>query len=244
MNRLKTCGKILVALITVTAFLAFNQNIKTGKIATRVKGINNQLRNELHGIKTDTTSFDVVEIIHTVKDYAVWRPYFDTDSTIRNQSGLHTVAVAKNIDSTNNIFIVFKMDDLAKAKTFAADPRLKDVMQKAGVISKPNISFWHVIRMNPDSHEKQSVIITHRVKDFDAWVKVFDKEGKDARASQGLYDVVLLRGIEDPNMVQLVFDIKDLAQAKAAIYSDDKKKLMMSAGVQGKPTVAFYTDAD
>ena len=241
MNRLKSSGKILVALITVTAFLAFNQNIKTG---AGVKSINTLLPNALHSIKLDTTSFDVVEIIQTVKDYAVWRPYFDSDSAVRNQSGLHTVAVAKNIDSTNNIIVVLKIDDLAKAKTFAADPRLKDVMQKAGVISKPDISFWHVIRMNPDSHEKQSVIITHRVKDFDAWVKVFDKEGKDARASQGLYDVVLLRGIEDPNMVQLVFDIKDVAQAKASIYSDDKKKLMMSAGVQGKPTVAFYTDAD
>jgi len=117
-------------------------------------------------------------------------------------------------------------------------------MEKGGVLSKPVIQFFHVIRFNPKSKEKQWVRVTHRVKDFDAWLKVFDNEGTENRASQGLIDVALGRGIDDPNIVALVFDIKDMTKAKASIFSEEKKKLMMSAGVEGKPDIKFYQTAE
>ena len=187
--------------------------------------------------------FDVLEVTHLVKDYAKWRPGFDSDSAARKNSGLQAVVVSKCIDTPNRIMIVFKISDVAKAKAFSANPRLKDVMTKNGVISKPDIELFHVIRFNPNSHQKQWVIITHKVKDFDAWLKVYDGEGTATRASNGEVDVVLARGIDDPNLVHIVFDITDMAKAKADIYSDAKKKLMMSAGVMGMPVIQFYEDA-
>lgn len=186
------------------------------------------------------TPFDVVEMTHTVKDYGKWRPFFDADSANRQAAGMENIVVARNIANPNNLLIVLKISDMAKAKAFQADPKLKEVMQKAGVISKPEINFWHVIRYNPDSHEKQWVEVTHKVKDFDAWLKVYDGEGTAQRASEGLVDVVMARGISDSNMVHLVFDITDMAKAKAAMTSEAKKKLMMSAGVEGVPTMEFY----
>jgi hypothetical protein len=57
---------------------------------------------------------------------------------------------------------------------------------------------------------------------------------------EGMVDVGIGRGIEDPSWVFLVFDIKDMAKAKAALLSDDKKKVMASAGVEGKPVIKFY----
>src|ERR1700749_1155086 len=83
--------------------------------------------------------FDVLEVTHLVKDYAKWRPNFDSDSTAQKNSGMQTVVVSKCIDTPNRIMIVFKISDVAKAKAFAADPRLKDAMTKSGVISKPDI---------------------------------------------------------------------------------------------------------
>jgi len=59
-----------------------------------------------------------------------------------------------------------------------------------------------------------------------------------------MVDVVMARGILDSNLVHLVFDIKDMAKAKAAIMSEDKKKLMMSAGVIGAPKIVFYKQVD
>ena len=174
----------------------------------------------------------MVEINHTVKDSsAKWRPSFDADSPARKDAGLEYITVGRKLDKTNNLLVVLKVNDVQKAKAFGADPRLKAVMGKGGVISKPEINYYHVIRFNPDSKEKQWVIITHKVKNFDAWVKVFDGESAATRATYGLADVVLARSLADSNVVHIVFDIKDMTKAKARMNDPALKKLMTDAGV-------------
>lgn len=190
------------------------------------------------------TPFDVMEISHVVKDYTKWRPAFDADAVNRKANGMEDIVVGRGTDNPNNILIALKVADVAKAKGFSTDPKLKEVMEKAGVVSKPGVELFHVIRFNPDSKEKQWVIITHKVKDFDAWLKVYDGEGTAQRLSEGMVDVVLARGIDDPNLVHIVFDITDMAKAKAAVFSEGKKKLMTSAGVEGKPVIEFYSTAE
>jgi hypothetical protein len=240
-----TINKVLRPLLTLSILAAF------------VSCNNNTVQNKESQIKTDSTvaetvkaapapftPFDLLEISHTVKDYARWRPLFNSDSTARKASGMEDIAVGRGLEKTNNMLIALKVSDVKKAKSFTADPRLKEVMQKGGVLSKPTFGFFHVIRFNPDSKEKQWVLITHKVKDFDVWLKVFDNEGTANRAGQGLIDVALARGIDDPNLVHIVFDIKDMAKAKASIFSAEKKKLMMGAGVIGPPKIEFYTTAD
>jgi hypothetical protein len=186
--------------------------------------------------------FDVVEIIHTVKDFSKWKPAFDADSTARNANGLGFMVIGKNQSNPNNLLVVLSVADLQKAKDFAASPRLKDVMKKNGVISKPEIAYFHVIRFSPDSTKKQWVTVTHKVKDFDAWLKVFDGEGPATRANYGLSDAVLAQAIGDSNMVQVVFDITDMAKAKARINDPALKKLMTDAGVIGAPKIVFYSE--
>ena len=190
------------------------------------------------------TPFDVVEITHKVKDYTKWKPMFDADSTARKANGLQTVALGRRLENSNDIMVVLKASDIQKAKAFGADPRLKTVMEKSGVISKPDMELFHIIRIDTNSHEKQWVALTHKVKDFAAWLKVFDNEGTASRASYGLIDVVLARGIEDSNVVHIVFDIKDMAKAKARINDPALKKLMMDGGVIGTPKIEFYKDAE
>lgn len=183
-------------------------------------------------------------ITNTVKDYAKWRPFFDADSNNRKSNGLEAVVVAEEIGHPNNIYVAFKVTDLQKAKGFGESASLKEKMHKAGVTSKPGIEFINVIRFNPDSHEKQWVDVVHKVKNYDAWLKVFDAEGSAKRAADGMVDVLLGRDVDDSNMVHLVFDIADLAKAKAAMFSPEKKKLMMSAGVVGTPKIEFYKEAE
>lgn len=190
------------------------------------------------------TPFDVLEITHTVKDYAAWKPVFDADSTARKANGMEGIVVGRSFEKNNNLLVVLKVSDVQKAKAFTADPRLKAAMDKGGVISKPNAEFFHVIRFNADSKEKQWVAITHKVKDFDTWLKAFDAEGSATRAANGMIDVVLSRGIDDPNIVHVVFDIKDMEKAKARINSPDLKKVMTDAGVISAPKIEFYTSAE
>ena len=188
--------------------------------------------------------FDIVEIAHTVKDFDKWKPLFQSDSTARKESGLSELVLGRAMDNANDLLVVLECADVSKAKTFAADPRLKAVMEKGGVNSKPDVQFYKIVRYNPEAKEKKWVIINHRVKDFDAWLKVFDQEGAAKRAEEGLFDAALGRGIDDPNLVHIVFDVKDVEKAKASLNAEDKKKLMQSAGVEGKPTIKFYNTAD
>ena len=92
--------------------------------------------------------FDMVEIVHAVKDYGTWKKAFDTDSTARIANGLKFLVIGREESKANNLMVVLEASDVAKAKAFAEDPRLKEVMDKNGVVSKPDINYWHVLRFN------------------------------------------------------------------------------------------------
>jgi quinol monooxygenase YgiN len=188
--------------------------------------------------------FDVLEITHTVKDFTTWKKAFDADEPNRKASGLEFIVLGRSTENPNSLNIVFHVTDLAKAKTFVANPRLKQLMEKNGVITKPEFNYYKVIRMNPDSKENSWVQVTYKIKDFDAWQKVFDANGTAKRAAQGLIDVVLSRGIDDPNIIHLVFDIKDMAKAKAYMNSEETNKLRISAGMLGSPKIEFFNTAE
>ena len=115
---------------------------------------------------------------------------------------------------------------------------------KQGLFQNRQFNLFHVIRFNPDSKEKQWVLVTHKVKDFDAWLKVFDAEGTATRATYGLVDVVLARGLNDSNLVHIVFDISDMAKAKARMNDPALKKIMTDAGVISAPKIEFYNSAE
>lgn len=192
-----------------------------------------------------TVPFDVMIIYHTVKDYKAWRPVYDGDTARRMASGLTEAAVERSADKPDDLKIVFRISDIEKAKAMGNDPALKEAMDKAGVISKPDIKFWRIVRFNPEKQVPggMRVEIVHKVKDFDAWLKVYDGEGAATRASHGMEDMVIARGIDDPNMLHIVFAVTDKEKAKARLADPALKKLMEDAGVEGKPVITFYTDA-
>jgi hypothetical protein len=189
--------------------------------------------------------FKVMVIKHTVADYDKWKPMYVAHDSMRKAYGLTDVDLLRGADNPNMVLVVEKVDDVQKAKDFSKLPNLKETMKKGGVKGTPEITYWDVVRQdNTQMDTKDLVGVTHKVKDFDAWVKVYDGEGKAARANEGLVDRVMARGVDDPNLVHLVFAVTDMAKAKAAIASDAKKKLMADAGVEGKPTVEFYKKAE
>jgi hypothetical protein len=190
-----------------------------------------------------TLPFNAVVIKHTVADYNVWKPLFDADSTNRNAAGLHMVGLSRGIENQNEVEIPFMIEDVQKAKAFTSNPVLKDVMQKGGVTSEPSILFIKVLRMSKAIQTPGDYVeVTLNVKDYDSWIKVFDGEGAAMRAKDGLQDGVLARGIDDPKLVYLVFKITDLEQAKAALVSPARKKLMQKSGVIGQPEVYYGRD--
>jgi hypothetical protein len=120
-------------------------------------------------------------------------------------------------------------------------PAFKAAVPKSGVISTPKLTYLHIIRNDTSNvPQDQRVSVTHHVKNFDAWLKVYDGESKDTRAANGTVDRAVARGIEDTNVVSVVFVITDMAKAKARVASPELKKLMPDAGVDGPPEIVWY----
>jgi hypothetical protein len=240
MRKFKSIFQPVLAIIIATAFFSCGGSANKNTGDTTAKKDSDTTKKAM--APAMAVPFDVVDVRHDVKDYDKWRPLFDADSTNRKANGGQDLAVAREVDNANSLLVVVKVSDMAKAKAMMADPKLKATMDKAGVISKPDVNYYHIIRFGGNPRAKQFVVVNHKVKDFDAWLKVYDGEGPAKRASNGMVDIALGRGVNDPNMVHLAFEVTDMAKAKAAFASDDLKKLMMSAGVIGKPDIRFYNN--
>jgi hypothetical protein len=87
------------------------------------------------------------------------------------------------------------------------------------------------------------MIVRHKVKDYDAWRKVFEGH-KTAQLAAGLTKPRVFRRAEDPNETIVVFDAEDVGKAKAFGASPDLKTTMQASGVIDKPDVFFLTPAD
>ena len=82
------------------------------------------------------------------------------------------------------------------------------------------------------------LLIRHKVKDFVAWKAAYDRHA-DARRSAGLAESHLMRSIDDPNEVVILFTATDVDKAKAFTISDELRSAMHGAGVVGKPDVCI-----
>ena len=87
-----------------------------------------------------------------------------------------------------------------------------------------------------------SIIIRHRVADFDVWKAAFD-EHSTVRRDYGLVDTGLLRDEDDANMVTIQFDTDDSARAREFLASDSLRETMEGAGVVSQPEVWIANDA-
>jgi hypothetical protein len=189
--------------------------------------------------------FKVMAVTHIVKDFDTWKKGFDEDEMNRSANGLTLRALARGIDNPNNVFIFLNVSDLQKAKDFGASPKLKDVMQKLGVMGKPDIIYVDVVRFEESPTEiKDRIRISHKVKDFDAWLKAYDAEGNETRSSNGLMERAIARNIDDPNLIHVTFAVSDMSKAKARLKDPALKKIMTEAGVISEPVIDFYTSVD
>ena len=188
-----------------------------------------------------TSLFKSMVVRHPVKDYAKFKAVFMSKDSMHMAYGIHPIGVARGLQDSNMVMVIAKVDDVAKAKAFGASPELKTAMDSAGVTAAPTIDFVDVVR-NDDSDipQMERMMVKHHVKDFGAWLKVYDKEGKDTRASFGMIDRALCRGVDDSNMVYVVFAITDMAKATARGQSEELKKLMEEAGVDSAPEMFAY----
>lgn len=78
---------------------------------------------------------------HDVADYDAWRKAYDDFDEERSGLGVRGDGVYRAVDNPNNVTAYHDFDSIEAAQAFAASPRLREVMQGAGVAGAPDIWF-------------------------------------------------------------------------------------------------------
>ena len=78
---------------------------------------------------------------HKIEEYNKWKYAFDDHANIRAENGSMGGKVFRNADDPNDIFVLLELSSIEEGKKLAQSDDLKEAMQKAGVISMPEIYF-------------------------------------------------------------------------------------------------------
>jgi hypothetical protein len=187
------------------------------------------------------TPYKIFMVQHKVKNFDKWEAAYMAHDSVRKAYGITHGVIGRDMKDSNLVYVADKMDDYEKAQTFAKLPALKDAMMKAGVADRPGFSYAEMIREDDSPVETNLRLgVAHHVKDFAAWLKVFDAEGGATRAANGLVDRGLARSLVDSNMIYITFAVTDTAKARARVKSPELKKIMTDAGVDSPPTTRWY----
>ena len=186
---------------------------------------------------------NLMVFMHKVADFTKWKATYEAADSLKNAYGLHDYVLARGVKDTNMVMVVVKIDDAARAKEFAVLPALKAAMQKSGVISAPTINYLDVQMQDTTANTATTrVMISHKVKDYDTWKKVYD-EDKPNRVNAGFTDRLLAYNVGDNHMVSMVLLVSDMKKAEDFSKSPELKAKMEVGGVEGPPTFFYYTIA-
>jgi hypothetical protein len=76
-----------------------------------------------------------------VRDFKAWKAGYDNHQPARASAGLTEKYLLRSADDPNEIVLLFEVQDLNRARAFAASADLRERMQESGVIDKPDIYF-------------------------------------------------------------------------------------------------------
>jgi hypothetical protein len=78
---------------------------------------------------------------HRVKDFAAWKTAYDEFDTERKSMGVTGEGVYQTDGDPNDVTVYHHFDNMETARAFMNSPRLKEVMEDAGVDGPPDVWF-------------------------------------------------------------------------------------------------------
>lgn len=80
-----------------------------------------------------------------VADFAGWKRVFDSHAEAHREAGLKLIQLWRSIDDPNNVFFLFEVSSIEKARSFLSAPAASKARQSSGVIDGPDIYFLGVV---------------------------------------------------------------------------------------------------
>ncbi len=69
-----------------------------------------------------------------VENFSTWKEIFDSHAQAHRDAGLHLMNVWRGLEEPNNIFFLFEVTDIDKARTFIDDPEAAEAGKVSGVL--------------------------------------------------------------------------------------------------------------
>jgi hypothetical protein len=80
-----------------------------------------------------------VFIRHRVADFDAWKEVFDEHGAVRREHGLTDTGLLRDEDDDAMVTILLSTEDTARVREFIASPDLRETMERAGVVSAPDV---------------------------------------------------------------------------------------------------------
>ena len=89
----------------------------------------------------DSTKGEKVTVVvtHEVMSYAAWRTVFNKDEANRMAAGFQIIGVYTDTKNPNVVTVIGEFSSVAAADSFMVNPKLKEAMEKGGVVGKPDV---------------------------------------------------------------------------------------------------------
>jgi hypothetical protein len=238
MKQSRFSGLLFYSIVLLLASCAGSESEKKNSTDTTITDSNTAVVGPK--ITTITTPQNVMVVKHKVSDYAKWKTAYDAYDSVLLVNGIHSYLIGRGLQDSNMILVTMKIDDIAKAKTFAKNPGLKKAMQKGGVMGKPTFTFVTMTFQDTDlvaSDIRSRTTFT--VKDWNVWQKAFE-EGKQERLDYGIAVRAFGHDPDDDKKVVLISVVLDTTKASTYYKSDMLKKRRAADGVIGEPDRFLY----
>ncbi len=69
-----------------------------------------------------------------VADYEKWKSVFDSNPTTLPEAGLRLVNLWRELEEPNNVFFLFEVTDIDKARAFITNPAAAETGKRSGVL--------------------------------------------------------------------------------------------------------------
>ena len=184
-------------------------------------------------------------VFHHVADYDSWKTAFDEHEDVRRGHGQLEHRVYRSVDNPNRVVVHNDFPSEDAARGLMDDPSLADAMRRAGVTDEPWLGL--IERVDQKRYTDGSVGVTmavhHRVRDYEAWKRIFD-EYEDVRRSYGQLEHRIYHPLED-SLQLVVHNDFPTAQAAESFGTDPSvPEAMQRAGVEDEPGINVVTLAE
>jgi hypothetical protein len=76
-----------------------------------------------------------------VTDFDRWKGVFDSHVAAQRDAGLSVQQVWRNLDDPNDVFMLFQVTDIAKARNFVTAPDVPEAVKESGAVGPAEVFF-------------------------------------------------------------------------------------------------------